>query len=250
MYKYKIITTLFVLSIGSKALASDTTDNRKMGVLIGVQASLDLPHASLAKRFGVFNKIGPTVLYKTKSNWLLGGRAHFTFGNTIKEPGFINNLATTSGGTISNNGILGDLRIYQRGYNIGIDFGKIFAFNNKNPNTGLFWLNSIGFTEHKILLFDRDNQFPQLQGEYKKGYDRLANGIYIDETIGYMYLAKNKRINFFAGLNFNFAPTQGRREWWLDVQTTGKDKRTDISTGILLGWIVPIYKRKVEEIYY
>jgi hypothetical protein len=218
--------------------------------MIGVNISADLPLADYAKRFGFFDKVGASVYRKTSKNWIIGFRYQYTFGSFIHEPGFATNLGTKFGGTITTEGSLSEIRIYHRGYNIGFDVGKILPFWNVNGDSGPMILSSFGYTRHWIQLFDRDNLFPQLAGAYKQGYDRLAAGVYADALLGYYYTGKKKNINGYIGFNINIAKTQGQREWWYDVQTTGRDNRFDANIGAVLGWYIPIRQKKVEDIYY
>jgi hypothetical protein len=243
--------TLFFLFLMFHIQAFGFKDSLSRNIsLIGAQVSVDLPMADLAKRFGVFDKVGLSFHRKTKSNWIIGTRFHFIFGSKIKEPGFLNNLGTQTGGTITTDGSLAEIRLYQRGYNVGLDVGKIIPIWKKNQNSGLFWMTSLGFMQHKINIFDRDLLYPQLYGDYKKGYDRLTNGLYADAMFGIMHFGVRKNINGFVALNVNVASTQGRREWWYDVQKAGLDKRIDASIGLMAGWFIPLYQKKVEEVYY
>jgi len=246
MYKYIIIIFIF---FGVEAMAQIDTVPRNIST-IGLHVSLDFPMADLATRFGVFDKVGLTYYRKKKSNWIIGARVHFMFGNKIKEPGFLDNLKTVASGTITSDGSLAEIRWYQRGYNVGIDVGKILPFWNANANSGPFCMGSLGFMQHKINIYDRDNLYPQLIGDYRKGYDRLTNGLYGDVLLGYMYYGTKKNLNGFIALDMNVAKTQGRREWWYDVQKTGRDNRIDASIGLMMGWFIPIYQKKTEEVYY
>jgi hypothetical protein len=111
-------------------------------------------------------------------------------------------------------------------------------------------LASVGFMQYKINMFDRDNSFPQLRDEYKKGYDRLTNGVYIEDFIGYNYFAKNKMINFYAGFNFVWGFTEGRRAYLLDLARPDTGNRNDILVGFKFGWVMPIYKKNTEDTFY
>jgi hypothetical protein len=237
------------LCLSVYAFAQLDTNARQMS-LISAQFSLDMPQADLAKRFGLFDKAGMSYHYKLENNWIFGARFHFIFGNRIKEPGLMQNLYTSSGGIINNGGLVNGVNVYLRGYNTGVDVGKIILASKKNKNAGLLWMGSTGFMQHKLNIHNIDNQYDQLLGEYRKGYDRLTNGWYLDNMIGYMYFSRRKNINLYAGLNFNIARTQGRRDWWLDVQQRGNDDRWDMSTGAIISWFIPIYPKKVEEVYY
>jgi hypothetical protein len=245
----RIIYSIFFLLIALPTYAQKDTVVKSF-FMIGAKVSADFPLADYAKRFGFFDKVGACVYKKTNKNWLIGIRYQYTFGNDIHEPGFLTNVGTNFGGTITTDGSLSEIRIYHRGYNIGLDIGKILPFWNVNANSGPLLQTSFGYTRHWIQIFDRDNLFPQFAGDYKQGYDRLTDGIYADALLGYYYSANKKNVNGYIGCNINMAKTQGKREWWYDVKTSGRDNRLDASVGFVLGWFIPIRQKKVEEIYY
>jgi hypothetical protein len=245
----RIILLSITLLVNQVCLAQKDTVIRSF-YMIGASLSADLPMIDYAKRFGFFDKIGATVVKKTSKNWLVGLRYQYTFGNNINEPGFLKNLGTNFGGTITSDGTLAEIRLYHRGYNIGIDFGKILPIGNVNANSGLLVNTNVGYIRHWIQIFDRDNLYPQFANGYKQGYDRMTSGVYADVLLGYYYTSTKKNINGYAGFNFNIAKTKGQREWWYDVQQTGIDNRIDASVGFNMAWFIPLRQKKVEEIYY
>ena len=101
--------------------------------------------------------------------------------------------------------------------------------------------------QHKIRI---EGAAPQLMGEYKKGYDRLSNGLALGEFIGYVHLGKNHFINFFAGFEIIEAFTKNRRSFNIDTIEKDDTKRLDILSGFKFGWIIPLYRRNADEFYY
>lgn len=231
---------------GSDALAP------RSGMIIVVQANADVPVADMAKRFGASLRIGGSLLRKTKSNWLFGPKADFIFGNTINEPGLLRNIdpdGTRS--ALDQNGVRASFTLFERGYTIGIQGGRIF--NNvlsKSPDNGLLILTTIGFIQHKILIYQRENKIPQVRGDYRKGYDRLTNGVFIEQFVGYNYFSKSGFINFSAGFNVLAGFTQGRRDFLFDTQQPGTGQRLDMLLGVRANWYVPIFRRKSEELFF
>jgi hypothetical protein len=217
---------------------------------LDVLGSVDFPGGDLAKRFGISYRIGAGVKIKTKKNWIFGAKFDFITGNKMRDDSLMINLKTNQGGVISQNGDLLNVGLFQRGYMVGLQFGKVFPVLAINPNSGLTTILSMGFMQYKINIFDRDNAFPQLRDEYKKGYDRLTNGLYIEDFLGYMFHAKNKLINFHAGLNFVWGFTQGRRDYLYDLARPDSGGRNDLMVGFKFGWTVPIYRKDAEETYY
>lgn len=223
----------------------------KKGVIFSLNGNFDIPAGDMSKRFGLSYRVGPAVLYKTKTNWIFGAKADFIFGNKIKEEGFLSNLQAEDGTFITTEGDRAPMVFYERGYLIGIQAGKIIHTSSSNPDNGILLLTSAGFIQHKININTRNaGDIPQLQGDYKKGYDRLANGIFIEQFAGYTYFSPNGLINFNIGVDVLAGFTEGRRTFLYDVQKPGDDKRFDILLGLRAGWYIPIFKRKSEEFYF
>lgn len=222
--------------------------NRIMNVHLS--GHLDFPLADMASRFGTSYRLGVGVMYKSKRNWLVGAKGDLIIGNRIREDSLMYNLKTSQGGVITQLGDVLNVGVFERGYLLGIQVGKILPLFAVNSNSGITTVFSAGFMQHKIKLFDKDNSFPQLRGDYKKGYDRLSNGLFVENFTGYTYYSKNKLINFFAGMDMVWGFTQGRRDFLFDVSRPDHAKRNDVLLGFKAGWIIPIYKKIAEEIYY
>ena len=256
MNKYTWILFIFCLSIFDIVHAQDDDQKKKSKYTankiwsIDVCGNIDFPVADMAKRFGTSYRIGPAIKYKTASNWIFGGKFDFITGNKMRDDSLLINLRTNQGGIIAQNGDLLNPGLFLRGYTAGLQVGKIFNFWNLNKNSGPTVIGSLGFMQYKINIFDRDNSFPQLRDDYKKGYDRLTNGGYLESFVGYTYFASNKLINFHAGFNFLYGFTQGRRDYLLDVARPDGGNRSDILMGFRAGWVLPIYKKNTEDTYY
>jgi len=139
---------------------------------------------------------------------------------------------------------------YERGYMAGIEAGRIINTSRRVSDNGIMLITGAGFMQHKVLIQDKSESILQLRGAYRKGYDRLANGIYVEQYIGYLYLSDNGLINFHIGLDIAWGFTQGRRDFLYDVRRPGTDRRNDILFGIRGGWYIPMFKRKSEEFYF
>lgn len=257
MYKL-LFAFIFCLISSLQLFAQNDNENEKTKPVVlasktwnlDVIGAVDFPMADMAKRFGISYRIGVGIKYKTQRNWIYGGKFEFITGNQMNDDSLLYNVRTEQGGIIGQNGDLLNVGLFLRGYMAGIQVGKIFPFWQVNPNSGPMTLASVGFMQYKINMFDRDNSFPQLRDEYKKGYDRLTNGVYIEDFIGYNYFAKNKMINFYAGFNFVWGFTEGRRAYLLDLARPDTGNRNDILVGFKFGWVMPIYKKNTEDTFY
>ncbi|HLO69466.1 MAG TPA: hypothetical protein VK167_01265 [Flavipsychrobacter sp.] len=222
----------------------------RKGLIFGVNGNYDMPAGDMAKRFGNSFRIGGNISYKTTKNWIFGAGIDFIFGNNIKEDSLIINLKDANDQVIGQDGQRIGVGTFQRGYMIGVNAGKIINLGKRNGDNGILFLTTVGFMQHKINIFDRTQSTPQLNKTYKKGYDRLTNGAFIEEYIGYAYFANNGLINFNIGLDITAGFTKGRRDYLYDVQRPDDKSRLDIFFGIRGGWYIPIFKRKSEEIFF
>ncbi|HTN47091.1 MAG TPA: hypothetical protein VL098_12140 [Flavipsychrobacter sp.] len=222
----------------------------KKGLVIGVNGGFDVPAFDMAKRFGLSYRVGPSLYYKTKKNWLIGARTDFLFGNQVKEPGLMSNLLDAEKTLIGANDFRIKPTIFERGYMIGLQAGKILNYSQTNSDKGLYLAATAGFIQHKILITDGDGAVPQLGGEYKKGYDRLANGVFLAPYAGYMHFSNNGLINFHLGVEALMGFTAGRRTYWYDVKQPGEASRFDMLFSVRGGWFIPVFKRKSEEFFF
>jgi hypothetical protein len=227
------------------------------GFILSASGDLDLPAADMAKEFGTSYRVGPAVLYKTKSNWVFGVKCDFIEGNVIRQDSLMANIvdhySAHSGNLyefINTAGQRIGIPVYEKGYVIGLQAGKIIKLKPSHPDDGLLLLTSAGFIQHKIDIYDKDKTVSQLQGQYLKGYDRLTNGSFIEQYAGYAYFSKRRLINFTLGLDALFGFTQDRRSYLYDVMRTDNGNKLDILFGIRGGWFIPIFKRKSEELQF
>lgn len=222
----------------------------RKGFIIGVNGDLDFPGADMAKRFGASYRLGPSILYKTEKNWVFGVKCDWIFGNKIKEDSLMWNIRDRDGYFITNQGDRQGVGLFERGYAIGVQAGRIYPLSKSNTNNGVLVMTGVGFIQHKINIFDRDKVVAQVSGEYKKGYDRLTNGIYVEQFVGYNHLDKNGFFNFHIGLDILAGFTKSRRDYQYDLMRSDNKSRVDLLFGLRGGWYLPLFKRKSEEIFF
>lgn len=249
------ICTIVILLFSLTATAQDglfdlkKKEGRK-GVVFAFGTGVDFPGADMAERFGTSFRVGGQVFYKTKSNWVIGAKFDYLFGNNLRIDSLLSNIIDEYGTFIGSGAERLSVNIYQRGYIGGVQAGKIFNLGNNNSDNGILVLTTVGFMEHKVFIRDREQSIPSLLGGYKKGYDRLANGMVLEQYIGYSYFSNNNLLNFYIGLNLSAGFTQGRRDYLFDVMRPGNESRIDLLYGLKAGWYIPIFKRKSEEFFF
>ena len=229
----------------------------KSGFILCGNADFDLPGAAMAQRFGASYREGPGILYKTTKNWFWGGKFDFINGDKVHQDSLMINIKdmySNSGGSlyefINNSGERIGVPIYERGYATGLSVGKLIPVNKLHPDNGLMLLTTAGFIQHKIDIYVKDKDIPQLQAQYLKGYDRLTNGVFVEQYAGYTFFSKYKLINFTLGLDALFGFTQGRRNYEYDVMHSDTEKRLDILFGLRGGWFIPMFHRKSEDLLF
>jgi len=242
-----VIAIFFTLQSFSQKFSRDTCTN-----IFSISATYGYfkPGGDLKKRFGDNSTIGAALLYKTSKNWLFGLDWNYIFGNKIKEDTILNNISTKEGFVIDGNGYPAMINLFERGFLTSVKFGKLIPLNNNNPNSGIVLLGSIGLLQHKIRIENSDNAAVQIRGDYKKGYDRLTNGLSVSEYLGYMFYGKRNLTNFYIGFEFTQAWTQNRRSFNFDTQSRDTSKRLDLLFGAKIGWMIPFYSRKPQKYYY
>jgi hypothetical protein len=239
----------FIINTYGQLSVSDSTLNIPM---FYATYSYQIPGGDMAVRFGNNSNIGGGFQWKTNKNWIYGAEFNYLFGNDVKiADDIMNNLKTGEGGIINMAGNFTSYSLYERGYYISGRFGKVFPVLSPNPNSGIVVMGSVGYFQHKIRIEVTENTAPQLKDDYKKGYDRLTDGIGISEFIGYMYISDSRLLNFFAGFEFNQAWTKPGREINFDTMKPDETtKRFDTLMGLKVGWIIPLFKRLPEKYYY
>lgn len=248
----KILSTLLLIMLVISPAFSQVNikDSAIFTPLIYATYSYMFPGGDLAERFGGTSSIGGGIIFKTRSNWLLGAEGNFMFGGTVKgQDSLLTGISTPEGFIIDANGYYADVLFYERGYNIFGKIGKVIPILSPNPNCGITVLVGGGFLQNKIRIHNPGNTAPQIYGDYRKGYDRLNNGFAVTGSIGYMYLGNTRLLNFYAGFEFTQAWTKSKRDRDFDTGKQDTKKYSSQWYGIKVCWMIPLYKRTPREFY-
>ncbi|MBE9481011.1 MAG: hypothetical protein IMY69_04870 [Bacteroidetes bacterium] len=251
MKKY-LLSTLIIFCIALQTPAQiSTSDSSTTVMMFSAFYGYQFPGGDMKNRFGSNSDIGAGFQIKTKSNWITGVDFNYLFGNTVKnQSSLLSMLITSNGEIIDANGTYGIYQLFERGIFLSAKFGRLFPLFGPNRNSGIIITASIGYLQHKIRIDVENNTIPQLDGDYKRGYDRYSNGIAFSEFIGYMYLGNNRLISFFAGFEFIQGFTENRRDFNFDEMKKDDSKHFDLLSGIKVGWIIPLYGRTSQKYYY
>ena len=241
-----ISTTLF-----AQKAEKDTTVEAVGNGLFRVAYAAQIPLGDYASRFGFTNHIGASAGYRTKSNWVFTFGGYYIFGdNVVDKNTLLSSITNSSNIIITSGGEQAFVNISQQGYYVNFEIAKIFPWAAPNPNSGFMFGLSGGFMEHWIGLRADGNNVPQLLGEYEKGYDRLTNGIILQEFIGYHFQGSSRLLNFYGGFEFTQGFTGNRRSYDIPTMSVKDEDYTDFLIGFKVGWMMPFYKREKDKYYY
>ncbi|MBI9068044.1 MAG: hypothetical protein JEZ09_12180 [Salinivirgaceae bacterium] len=244
---YIFALSLFVLSVCK--LSAQTTDKKEKYPFVYVCSSVQIPGGDLKDRFGTSFDIGGGLGYKFKSNIILGIESTYIFGNDVKEnplEGLLNqfNQITNMYGEIS------DITMRQDGLQIKATAGKIFPVFGSNQNSGIYLRGSFGFLQHKIYIENQGNNTPQVLDDYRKGYDRLCNGLMVSEFVGWQNFSSKSAMHFLIGFEISQAWTQNRRSWDFATNQKIDAQRLDLLYTFKIAYYIPFYKREATNYFY
>jgi len=247
----KYISLVCLLSISLMTTAQNAQRNLGTALLFNMNYATHIPAGDLSKRFGTNLYLGGGLeIMTSKNNYIFGLEGGVIFGNNVKED-VISTLRTPEGFIVAglNGPVSVDLR--ERGMYLAALIGKLFPISEKNKRAGIRGTLGLGFLQHKVRIQDNSNSAPQINSEYRKGYDRLSNGLSLNQFIGYQVLSNNRRVNFIIGLEFTQAFTKSRRDFNFDTRSRDDSNRIDLLFGIRAGWTLPFYfGESLETIYY
>ncbi len=249
-FAYLLFTLSFIISNFSYAQRYNPNDSIVSLSMIEFHYSVLAPAGDMKNRFGLSTNVGLSFLRKTKSNLFWGAEVNFLFGSNVKEKYVLDGLRTERNQIINTNGNYADVRMFERGFSTYAKFGKLFPVFNSNKNSGILLLAGVGFLQHKMHIEVLDDNVPALFTENRKGYDRLTNGISLQQFIGYYYLHHRYLYNFYVGVDLSQSFTQNRRDWDVYAQAKLDENRKDYLNGLRIGLVFPLYKRMPKEFYF
>ncbi len=226
------------------------TEKQDAGFITGFSYGYFFPEGDMKTRFGNNFKIDIAPSYYFYNSGIsIGLEIGYLFGNEVKiNP--ISNLISYDNNLISTDYSIASLRLFERGWNAGLNIGKIISFN-KNTRSGLKLEIGAHLLVHKIFFQKEFGILPQLEGEYLKGYDRMTGGFALKEFIGYQYLKQKSKINFYAGFDLFQGFTKSLRKYNYNQASYDQNNRKDYLFGFKAGWILPLYIIKnPDQIYY
>jgi len=214
-------------------------------------------------RFGANNNIGGSFAVKTKDNWYFGIKGNFIWGADVKQNDILDGIAARFPAydedgdydgeqilAINANGNVSEIFLDQRGTSFFVVGGRMFNVFAPNKNSGILLYGGVGTLHHKISIKYQGDDLPQLNDNYKEGYDRMSFGVAVNGFLGYLFMSKNRLLNFYGGFDYTQGWTKSLRKYNYDTQAPDNKTYKDILYGFRVGWILRLNKRSTQEFYY
>ena len=251
--RYLILLSIFLSCFVTKAQfvieKKEIPDSSFTIPFFGASYAFQWTGADMAERFGPNSNVGGSFAVKTKTNWYYGFKGNFIFGAKVTDTKVLRNIITSDGYVIDNEGRLTDVYLGERGSSFFLTGGRFFNVMAPNRNSGILVYMGLGMLQHKISIKFQDD-IASLTDEYKKGYDRFSVGYAINGFAGYLFMSKNRLINFYGGFDYTQGWTKSLRKFNYDTQETDTETHNNILYGFRVGWIIRLNKRQAEEYYY
>ena len=209
-----------------------------------------LPIGNLAERFGYNSAIGFSFMQEKENNVFYEIQGNYLFSNNVKDTTIFDNITTSTGAIIGADGQYANINLMQRGFDAHLFIGYALHLNEQDLS-GFYFSGGVGFLQHQIFINTKSQNVPQLDEEYKKGYDRLTNGVSTKWEATYRYYNKRGKFQMYAGVNMTLAKTKIQREYLFDtMEYTPNTKSWDKLAGVKVGIIIPIRRKNEEEFHY
>lgn len=247
-------TIAFLVSFSqSLLLTAQVSGSESVSIpVVGVHYGGAFSGGDLAERFGYMNRVGFTAGYKLKNNWSFGLESDFWFSDNVRLTGLFDHLIDSHGNITNDIGMPASVLVYARGVHANAYVGRLFPLNERNQNSGILVQLSGGYMLHHLRIETNDNVVPQIELDYKKGYDRLTTGVNTQQFVGYSFLNNRGSYSFYAGLYFQQGFTYNRRTINFDQPDipVSTALRLDLQTGFRVGWYIPFYSSEPRDFYY
>ena len=233
--------------------SKDYVDTAAPMIWLDAHFAYHFPLGDLRTMFKNNFAVGPGFTFKSASNWTVGLHFDYMFGANMRDSAFFNGtLANDQGIVIDGNGLVsqGGITAEGRYWTVQADFGKIIPVN-RWKNSGIWLRLGAGYFSHRLRLDDFGNQYPQLEGNYAKGYDRRSGGFVLNQFVGYQFVRKNRMLNFYIGLEFHEMWTKPNRNYvFYEGPTDDMKAKFSGMVGFKAGWNIPLYERKTTTTFY
>lgn len=249
-----LFLTLFFMMPFVLVAQKDITKECVPTVMFGVTYSYQFPGADTKILYGDNSTVGASVVYKTDRNWLWTFAGNFIFSENLNASrrDILGIILDSNDELITGDGIYASYALFERGYNFQAKVGKVFNVMAPNPNCGFFVNAGLGYLSNRIRteFSSYASPPPNLDDDYRYGYDRMRGGFSYSGEIGYLFMSNSRVLNFSLSFEFIQANTKPMRQWDFNLMAPDLKTYVDRYFGIKAAIYIPTYKRMPSEYYY
>ncbi|MCC7297906.1 MAG: hypothetical protein IT244_06185 [Bacteroidia bacterium] len=246
--KWILVTLLLLVHAAAFSQTTEKPAPAAHYLILRPGAGMYLGLGDLGKRFDRFAST-PINFYYKAPKYSFGLSWSPFLGNRVRIDSLYGGILGESQIIYDKSGNPGLIRYYMRGFTVQ---GKISKFIpvKKSWKYSQFEIGfGTGFMQHRIKAKFDVGSIPQLEGEYKPGYDRLTNGIMFSQCFNFHYL-NTETVSFYAGIELGQGFTKNQRKWDYGTIKSNQALRTDLYTGISAGIIIPLRIKSPESTDY
>lgn len=245
------LSAFLLLALPICSFAQEVDEPERMW-LFGASLSANTSTEDWSQQFGNNFTVGAHISRKFNSNFAVCAEWDFLFGSDIpNRTAALGNLLTDDGNLININGSYAQVNINQRGSFASLGLEKTWPAFGSNPNSGISAGVYGGYTWHWLNVDNVGNDSPQIINDYEKGYDRLAQGPHLRQSIGYTYLSRSRLINFRVSFELTEIWSQDMRGYYYPTGVLSEDTQFNLLYSLKLKWYIPVYLGgKKQEYYY
>jgi len=233
------LSILFVCASLSNVYAQSSSEYvRPLQVNFEAFTAVQVPIGELSNRFGTGFSSGLGFQGLLRDGFFGHLDAGILYGGSIKED-VLSELRTSSGDIVGIDKELALVTAAQRGWHSSFSIGKLIHLKKESTrHVGIRLSAGVGYLSHRIRIKDHFDTVPQLQGDYKKGYDRLSSGLMLKQFIGYQWTDQRGLMNLFGGFQIIEGFTKNQRDWDFPSGTKLPGNKMDVLVGLQVGFFI------------
>ncbi len=240
---------ILILILLFPSLLSLSQENKQSAFTLNYKYAI--PDNFFANHFGNNSAVNFLFFIEQENNLTFGVDIEYMFSRDVKNRELIfQNISTENGAIIASDGYYANINLMQSGLNTHLLLGYAFHFE-KNNLSGIYLSSGIGYIQQKIIIDTKNENIPQLNEDYKKGYDKEHNGLSSKISLDYKYYKPRGYLQFAAGINYTLAQIQYTAPYFFnEMKYTEEEKYWGGLLGFQIGVIIPIATFNQEEFHY
>gem|GEM_PF-6571809 len=227
---------------------------KRRGHIVHVELGTGLPGGELRNRFGPHGQVSAGYTHLFPSHFLLGLEAGFGYGRRVLgDP--LSSLRDATGDIIAKDGSQAVDAVTERLWMLPtLKVGKMFVLRKRARARD--WEHAVllhvggTYFSYKYGINSVSNDISQLDGDRKKGYDRLASGPAATLEGTYFLQAPRGSYGLFLKVQYLQGFTQSRRAYDFNLAKTTTGTMVASILSFQLGLAITLFSLDEQEYFY